>query len=257
MSKASGGYTLIYWGGIPGRGEFVRLAFEYAGTTYKQTLSGPTVRSYCLAPAKSGYPPHFAPPMLKLPSGQIISQTANILNYLAPKLGLAGDKFASNADSEEVEIQRAHINQLVLTAMDLNSEAHDVHHPVAHMLYYEDQKEESARRAEEFRAQRLPKFFEEFRLTLENNPEGGAEGILIGSTTTVADIAVYHVMCGLEYAFPKRMAALKKQVDYLLLWKLKERIEGNENIAQYLASSRRQAWGMGIYRHYPELDADE
>jgi glutathione S-transferase len=31
----SGQYTLHYWGGIPGRGEFMRLAFEHAGVPYK------------------------------------------------------------------------------------------------------------------------------------------------------------------------------------------------------------------------------
>jgi len=33
MSKHE--YTLHYHGGIPGRGEFVRLAFEYTGTPYR------------------------------------------------------------------------------------------------------------------------------------------------------------------------------------------------------------------------------
>jgi glutathione S-transferase len=28
-------YELLYWPGIPGRGEFIRLAFEAAGVDYK------------------------------------------------------------------------------------------------------------------------------------------------------------------------------------------------------------------------------
>jgi glutathione S-transferase len=28
-------YELLYWPGMPGRGEFVRLAFEAAGVSYK------------------------------------------------------------------------------------------------------------------------------------------------------------------------------------------------------------------------------
>jgi glutathione S-transferase len=28
-------YELLYWPGIPGRGEFIRLAFEAAGVSYK------------------------------------------------------------------------------------------------------------------------------------------------------------------------------------------------------------------------------
>ena len=32
-------YELLYWPGIPGRGEFVRLAFEAAGVSYKDTAN--------------------------------------------------------------------------------------------------------------------------------------------------------------------------------------------------------------------------
>jgi glutathione S-transferase len=45
MSKAVQ-YTLHYWGGIPGRGEYVRLAFEYAGMAYKvRSMPSYSVRS--------------------------------------------------------------------------------------------------------------------------------------------------------------------------------------------------------------------
>ena len=67
--------------------------------------------------SKCGHPPHFAPPTLKLPSGRFLSQTPAILNYLAPKLGLAGKK-----EGEEAEEERSSINQLVLTALDLTNE---------------------------------------------------------------------------------------------------------------------------------------
>lgn len=32
-------YELLYWPGIPGRGEFIRLAFEAAGVPYKDTAN--------------------------------------------------------------------------------------------------------------------------------------------------------------------------------------------------------------------------
>lgn len=32
-------YELIYWPGIPGRGEFIRLAFEAAGVSYKDVTN--------------------------------------------------------------------------------------------------------------------------------------------------------------------------------------------------------------------------
>ena len=158
--------------------------------------------------SKSGHPPSFAPPALKLPSGRLISQTPNILNYLAPKLGLAGSK-----EGEEGEEERASINQLVLTALDLCNEVrvllicgqnqtlttinqtHDVHHPIAVEKYYNEQKNAAAARAKSYRANRLPKFLKHFEKVLATNPETKdiGETYLIGSTTTTADLTLFHV----------------------------------------------------------------
>lgn len=79
MPKPTGEYTLIYWNGLPGRGEFVRLALEYAGQEYKQDLETKSVVACLRQPKNTGWPPHFAPPILQLPSGKQISQTPNIL----------------------------------------------------------------------------------------------------------------------------------------------------------------------------------
>lgn len=38
--------------------------------------------------------------------------------------------------------------------VDLSNETHDTHHPIAAGLYYEDQKDEAIRRAEDFRSNR-------------------------------------------------------------------------------------------------------
>ena len=96
-------------------------------------------------------PPPFAPPILKQ-GDLLIYQTPNILLYLGPRLGLA-PRFEEDSDGIY------HINQLALTALDgLSDEAHDTHHPVSMLLYYEDQKEESKRKAEDYIANRLPKF---------------------------------------------------------------------------------------------------
>jgi glutathione S-transferase len=84
--------------------------------------------------SQTGYPAPFAPPILETPSGAFISQTANILNYLAPKvrgysprrderqkkwtncpqLGLDGVP-EGVTDEEGISIRRAHVNQLVMT----------------------------------------------------------------------------------------------------------------------------------------------
>lgn len=107
----------IQWPGIPGRGEYVRLAFEYAGIPYAEVNDPKKMLGTITDPKKSGFPSHFAPPALKLPSGRILSQTAAILNHIAPKFGLAGKK-----EGEDEEETRSTVNQLVLTALDLNLE---------------------------------------------------------------------------------------------------------------------------------------
>ena len=71
----------------------------------------------------------------------MIAQTANILHYLGPRLGLAPD----------AESARLWLHQLQLTVEDLVLDIHDTHHPIAMSLYYEDQKAESKRRAEYFK----------------------------------------------------------------------------------------------------------
>ena len=105
------------WPGLPGRGEHVRLAFEYAGVPYVE-FNDPSKLLTVITDSKAiGGTPHFAPPCLKLPTGTFLSQTPAILNHIAPKLGLAGNK--EGADPEEL---RSLVNQLVLTVLDLNNE---------------------------------------------------------------------------------------------------------------------------------------
>jgi len=260
-------YTLYYWPGIPGRGEYIRLAFEYAGTPYTENTNPKTLLSTLRDVGKVGYPPHFAPPALELPSGKMISQTAAILNHIAPKLGLAGElgsKLGGEAqlsadEREKAEEERSTVNQLVMTALDLNNEAHDAHHPIAVSQYYEDQKEAAKARAENFRAERIPKFLEYFQSVLATNPatKNLDKTYLVGKTTTTADLVLFHVLDGLLFAFPKRMATLKKNGKYNDVFALHERVKGAEGIKKYVASGRRQEFSMGIFRHYPELDGDE
>lgn len=140
-------YELLYHPGIPGRGEFIRLAFQATGTSYRDPAnddppndSGANgygiVQKLCTNPdslGEDGNPPVFAPPALRVSGAGkngkdlIIHQTSNILLFLGPKLGLVG--------SDEQDLY--HVNQLALTALDLNNEIHDTHHPVSVMSYYE------------------------------------------------------------------------------------------------------------------------
>ncbi|OBZ67626.1 hypothetical protein A0H81_12267 [Grifola frondosa] len=276
--QKTGGYSsTTCWGGIPGRGEFVRLALEYAGVPYTENNEN-NILSTLGNPAKIGIPPHFAPPALQLPSGHVLSQTSNILNHIAPRFGLAGElgsRLAERSEEEEAEEkpltkeereraeeERSTVNQLVLITLDLT--AHDTHHPISSSLYYEDQKPEAARRAAAFRAERIPRFLSYFQCVLASNPATGGttkckgKGMfLVGARTTTADLALFHVVDGLLYAFPRRMKTLRESGEYDSVFGLHERVQGENGIKEYLASGRRQPFGMGLYRHYAELDGEE
>lgn len=100
-------------------------------------------------PAKQGLSgaPALAPPMFIDHKEKVfLAQTPAILAYLGPKLGLAGNT-TSSADAAAVQT-------LTLTFLDLNNEAHDVHHPIAVSKYYEDQKPAAVERAKDFRENR-------------------------------------------------------------------------------------------------------
>jgi glutathione S-transferase len=87
----------------------VRLAFEYTKTPYidAEAKDNATLIPTITDPKKVGSPSHFAPPCLELPNGKFISQTAAILGYLAPKLGLDGTNEVEDEDDKEV--QKTHV----------------------------------------------------------------------------------------------------------------------------------------------------
>ena len=239
-------YELYYWPHVPGRGEFIRLALEAGAAEYidvgrlpEDAGGGRPGVAKVLGNAPDGRTP-YAPPILK--AGKLmISQTANILMYLGPRLKLV----------PEAESARLWANQLQLTLADLVVEAHDTHHPIAKSLYYEDQQAESLRRAENFRTLRLPKYLGYFEEVLNTNPAGGR--FLIGKSLTYPDLSLFQVIAGLKYAFPramKHMLASQPRLaafhDYVQSW---------PRIAAYLGSSRRMPFNQhGLFRHYPELD---
>ncbi|KAI1205467.1 glutathione S-transferase [Annulohypoxylon truncatum] len=181
-------YQLIYYTGVPGRGEHIRLAFEEAGASYVDTAALPiekcreTVTAYLNDNyrGEQGNPPYYAPPLLKH-GHLVISQTSNILMYLGPKLRLAG--------SRENDIYR--INAHALTALDgLSNEVHDCHHPIGVELYYEEQREESLRRSKEWIKNRLPKHLSYWEKVLKSD-ECGQGPWLMGSTFTYADLVLF------------------------------------------------------------------
>jgi len=212
-------YELYYWPGIQGRGEFVRLALEDAGAPYRDVC-----RRSNRAPES---PQAFAPPFLK--AGKlVIPQTANILLYLGPRLGLAPGN----------EAQRLRLHGLQLTIADWLSEVHDTHHPIAASFYYEEQKAEARRRAGVFLAERLPKFMAYFERAVDER-------------FSYVHLSLFQMIEGLQYAFPNAMRKMK----FPKLRKLHERVARRPRLAAYLSSKRRIPFNQhGIFRRYPELD---
>lgn len=242
-------YELYYWPSVQGRGEFVRLALEDAGAEYVDIARQPARQGggmpamMSLLNGVSVACPPFAPPFLRVKgSKQLIAQTANILLFLGPRLGLVPKSEAS----------RLWAHQLQLTIADWLAEVHDTHHPIAGGLYYEDQKREAGRRAAHFRAERLPKFLGYFEQLIARNP--GWKGNLVGRSTSYVDLSMFQMIAGLRYAFPRAMTKLEPKHPRLVA--LHERVAARPRLAAYLASKRRIPFNQsGLFRRYPELDA--
>jgi glutathione S-transferase len=236
-------YELYYWPSIQGRGEFVRLALEDAGADYvdvaRAAKRGMAAMTRFMESRSIARPP-FAPPFLK--AGKlIIAQTANILLYLGPRLDLVPKNEAS----------RVWAHQLQLTIADWVAETHDTHHPIGGSLYYEEQKAEAKRRATDFIASRLPKFFDYFEQILKRNPKRSE--YLLGKKVSYVDLSMFQMIAGLRYAFPRAMARLEPK--YRGLVALHDHVSTRSSLAAYLASDRRIPFNQeGIFRYYPELD---
>lgn len=240
-------YELYYWPTIQGRGEFVRLALEEAGVRYvdvaRQSGRGAGIPAlmHFLTGRDLERPP-FAPPFLR--AGRlIVGQTANILQFLGARHDLA----PKTADG------RIWTHELQLTIADFLVEIHDTHHPIAAGLYYEDQKAAARRRAADFLENRAPKFLGYFEQVLVRNARRRA--YLAGARLSYADLSMFQIMAGLQYAFPRAMAKTARK--YRRLHALQERVQERPRIAAYLASARRIPFNQdGIFRHYPGLDAE-
>ena len=237
-------YALYYWPEIQGRGEFVRLALEEAGADYLDVARLPVS-------AGGGYPAlfrvlkgrlgprvPFAPPVLR--TGRVVvAQTAAILRFLGPRLGLV----------PRDEAARLWADQLQLTLADLVAETHETHHPVAANLYFEDQRPEARRRSWHFTRERIPKYLGYFERLLA----AGDGRHLVGRRLSYVDLSMFQVLEGLAYAFPRTMRGLAPRARRLN--ELRERVRERPRVAGYLASPRRLPFNEDdVFRSYPELE---
>lgn len=233
-------YELHYWPEIQGRGEFVRLALEDTGAGYVDVArrrGGVDVMMKQIQDESAARPP-YAPPFLKV-GRLVIAQSALILQYLGPRLGLVPRDAAG----------RLWAHQLQLTITDFVKEIHDTHHPISSGLYYEDQRREAKRYVAEFWRRRIPKYLGYFERVLSR----GKGPYLFGRKASYVDLSLFQIVDGLRYAFPRRMARAEKKFPKLVA--LHDRVMERPRIAEYLASDRRIPFNeWGIFRRYKELD---
>ena len=242
---AGADYELYYWPEIQGRGEFVRLALEEAGADYIDVARMPRSRGggveaiFRVLHGQLG--PHlpFAPPVLR--AGRVVvAQTAAILHFLGPRLGLV----------PRDPSLRLWVHQLQLTITDVVAEVHDTHHPLSVELTYEDQKPEARRRSKSFTHERIPKYLGYFERVLDRT--GGRYAL--GRRLSYVDLSLFQLMEGLRYSFPRTMQGFERCIPRLVA--LAESVRRRPRIATYLASPRRLPFSTdGVFRHYPELEA--
>lgn len=231
-------YQLWYWPSIPGRGEFVRLALEAAEIEYEDMAREHGAEALMEDLQGRGGIRPFAPPYL-VDGDFCVGQTANILAILA-------DRHDFGAGELEIDLQ---LIQLQLDVTDIIAEVHNVHHPVAAALYYQDQMEPAYEAAQHFRDERLPKYLDHFEMALEEN--GGP--CVLGDRWTHVDTSLFQLIEGLDYMFPNRM----RELDYPRLELCRQAVMEIDGIEQYLASERRLPFNEdGIFRYYPELDSE-
>ena len=237
-------YDLWYWPSIQGRGEFVRLFMAAAGLGWRDRARDGDAQALVEdmeRRAESGQFAPYAPPYLvERQSDFAIAQVAHIVSWLTGTHDLgSGD--------ERTDL---HLIQLQLTITDIVAEVHDVHHPVANSLYYDDQKDAAARAAKAFREERMPKYFDHFQQALHVN-DGP---FVLGEQWSHVDTSLFQLVEGLRYAFPQRMTSLESA--YPELGACRDAVARIDGVARYLDSGRRIAFNEdGIFRHYKELDA--
>jgi glutathione S-transferase len=124
-------WKLIYHGGFPGRGEYVRLIFEEAGVPYEDVGNAEggseVVMKYMQGKVVDGMPVQY-PPIIEKGSFRLC-QTPAIIAYLGKKFGLYPD----NPEDE------ARCLQINLVLADYVAEVHDAYHPVEKSATYASQ----------------------------------------------------------------------------------------------------------------------
>jgi glutathione S-transferase len=245
---------LIYWPNIPGRGEPIRWLCEVFGVSYVDVARAgdkPDFKAVTdmLVRDDPSIPPVAAPPIIQF-GGITLSQTPNILMFIAREV-------AKVVEPEDFYTTQQH----VLTALDMTSELHNVHHPISATLLYEDQKTEALKAAALF-VGRLGKFLKYFEqvLVAERAKFSLADDAvvhMVGNRLGVADIALLYMWVGFRQQHAKAASHWRADSSFALTWRLLDSVKKNEKLAAYFASDKCMPFNLdGVFRNLPELDVE-
>jgi len=254
----AGTWCLLYHAGpFKGRAEFMRLLFEDAGVTYKESadkLYGP--EGFCDAfrgigssekglgagaqehVAKDTAPfPVMFPPILRYTSCAsreaevFVNQVPAIMRFCAAKLGYLPQSPAATAQADEI----------MLNANDFVAEGRACFHPVDNKAGYKEQKKEADKTSKKFAQERLVVWLGHFEKVVKKLRPGG-NGPLFGKMT-YADFMLFHALDAAEAQFNSRFygkAWDSAAVPTLKKWKAW--VASRPKLAKYLQSDRRKPW---------------
>jgi glutathione S-transferase len=213
--------TLIYFAGR-GRAELIRLALAEAGVDHDEHHVGRGTppadgRPTDIAQLKAeGVLPFGAVPVWEEPGGLRLAQSAAILNHVARQHGLRGASALEEARCDEllgaVDDVRGELRKLQVAAP---SERPDVRRELQERI--------------------LPRWFGDLERLLK--PRLDATGFAVGSSLTVADLALWYL---LEIVQDNGMGAAFERCPALVAFA--GRIAAQPRIAAYLKSPRRPAF---------------
>jgi glutathione S-transferase len=169
--QSRGPWTLYYWPGIPGRGEYTRLIFAEANTGYIDFFQGEVDSTKIENYMKGLQDKHevFALPALRHgaesdPNSLVLSQSNVIVEYLAKKLD-GGRLFPKK------ERDQAIARSLMNSVNDLFEDGLRSWYPLGLNKTFEEQQEQAVPHIKNYEEHRLPAWLEFFDKCLKRNAE--------------------------------------------------------------------------------------
>jgi len=237
------GWKLYYWQFGGGRGQYIRLMFEFCGVEYTEELKkcgkGTAGQETWSAQVEIINPLRgsginrtaLAPPIVTHNDDFVLAQTGAIVLFLAE---LFPDLKPKNI------LQMARARQMLFQVIDAVEEAHTASHPVEAHKSYSIQKEEANKTLKEFTKKdgRLSKHIDV--LTAELNRNNGGKGWFYGDKITFIDIYVATFMraFGESVKIIKLEDVYEKDEKYELLREHRKRFEATEVYQKFAKSDK-------------------